>query len=151
MSENNYALVELYKGFIITMSGGTLSLNAYRSLMGLRMNLSAYGPADTQTLHEEIDEANDSGDIDYDDWQRAKSRDFSSILKSLSAPYPEYIMKLVRQKMGLEEWDDSRDDEIANMSHGEVFQRCLEWEGIIGYYYTIKSWIENIYGVKLDG
>lgn len=64
--------------------------------------------------------------------------------------YPEYIMQTVRQHLGLEEWDTSRDEEINGMSHGTVFDHVLEWEGIIGYGYTIHGWINDIYGVNLE-
>jgi len=64
--------------------------------------------------------------------------------------YPNYIMEKVRQHLGLESWDTSRDEEINSMSHGIVFQHCLEWEGIIGYSYKITDWIEQIFSVKLE-
>lgn len=63
--------------------------------------------------------------------------------------YPNYIMEKVRQHLGLEAYDTSRDADINNMSHDEVFQHCLYWEGIIGYENTIKGWIKDIYGVEL--
>ncbi len=64
--------------------------------------------------------------------------------------YPDYIMQRVRQHLGLEEYDTSRDEEINNMSHNEVFKHVLEWEGIIGYDYAIHGWIKDIYGVDLS-
>jgi len=64
--------------------------------------------------------------------------------------YPNYIMDKVRQHLGLESWDTSRDEEINNMSHSEVFRHCLEWEGIIGYDLTIGNWIQDIYGITLS-
>lgn len=63
--------------------------------------------------------------------------------------YPEYIMELVRQHLGLEHYDTSRDEEIGTMSHDSVLDHCLEWEGIIGYGYTITGWVQDIYGVTL--
>ena len=63
--------------------------------------------------------------------------------------YPDYIMEKVRQRLGLEPYDTSRDSEINNMSHGTVLDHVLEWEGIIGYGYTIPGWIKDIYGVDL--
>lgn len=63
--------------------------------------------------------------------------------------YPDYIMEKVRQRLGLEEWDTSRDHEINNMSHDTLFKHCLEWEGIIGYDYTIRNFIIDIYGVQI--
>jgi len=64
--------------------------------------------------------------------------------------YPEYIMKFVRMHHGLEDYDNSQDKDINDMSHDEVLDACLEWEGIMGYGYTIRSWIKDIYGVKLE-
>lgn len=64
--------------------------------------------------------------------------------------YPEWIMNKVRQSLGLEPGDMTRDGEINNMSHHEVFKRCLEWEGIIGYDYTLRGWVNDIYGIMLE-
>lgn len=64
--------------------------------------------------------------------------------------YPEYIMQKVRQHLGLEEYDTSRDDEINNMTHDSVFSHCLEWEGIIGYVYMIRDLVRDIYWVTLQ-
>ena len=63
--------------------------------------------------------------------------------------YTTYIMQKVRQHLGLESYDTSRDAEINNMSHNAVFRHCLEWEGIIGYDNAIADWIHDIYGVTL--
>ena len=51
--------------------------------------------------------------------------------------YPNYIYYNVRQNMGLEWNDTSMDEEIDEMSPGEVLDRFWEWEGIIGYTHTI--------------
>ena len=64
--------------------------------------------------------------------------------------HPDYIMEKVRQRLGLEPYDTSRDDEINRMSHDSVFDHCLTWEGIIGYGYTIKGWVESIYDITLQ-
>jgi len=64
--------------------------------------------------------------------------------------YPDYIMQKVRQHLGLESYDTSRDSEINGMSHNAIFDHCLEWEGIIGYGYQITGWITEIYGVQLS-
>lgn len=63
--------------------------------------------------------------------------------------YPEYIMNKVRQSLGLEAWDTKRDEEINLLPKHNIFGACLEWEGIIGYGYTIKDWVKDIYGVEL--
>lgn len=65
--------------------------------------------------------------------------------------YPEYIMKKIRQRLGLDEEDKSRDTEINAMSSFEAFEEVLEWEGFIGYARQIKGWIEDIYKVELKG
>lgn len=65
--------------------------------------------------------------------------------------YPEWIMNKVRQRLGLEPGDMSKDSEINDMTHDSVLDHCLEWEGIIGYGYTIRGWIKDIYGIDLAG
>lgn len=64
--------------------------------------------------------------------------------------YPEKIMRCVREMYGLSEYDESRDAEINNMSHGEVFDSVCEWDGLVHYSAKIKSWIMDIYGIDLD-
>jgi len=64
--------------------------------------------------------------------------------------YPEWILKNIRQNLGLEPDDTSQDDEINAMSKQEVFERYLTWQGIIGYSDRIISVIETIYNVELD-
>ncbi len=72
-------------------------------------------------------------------------------LSSAAVPvYPDYIMQKVRQHLGLEYYDTSRDAEINDMAHNDVFYHCLEWEGIIGYDLTIRGWVVDIYGVTLS-
>ena len=51
--------------------------------------------------------------------------------------YSDFIMKAVRQNIGLEEDDTSRDAEIMEMSGEEIVDRYLTWNGIIGYTYNI--------------
>ena len=38
--------------------------------------------------------------------------------------YPDYIMQLVRQSIGLEEYDTSKDEEINRYTHENVFRQC---------------------------
>ena len=63
--------------------------------------------------------------------------------------YSPEVMGRVRQVLGLEEDDESRDAEIEAMSPNEVFRRCLEWEGLIGWTEDICGMVEDIYKVKL--
>ncbi len=66
------------------------------------------------------------------------------------AEYPEYIKRIVRQAIGLEdEYDTSRDEEISRMNPDEVFERVLNWDGDIGAFYKMKSRVEDIYGIVL--
>lgn len=64
--------------------------------------------------------------------------------------YPEYIMSYVRQNMGLDSDDKSKDELINSMDKKDVFNRVLNWNGIIGYAGQIKGWIEEIYGIELE-
>ena len=64
--------------------------------------------------------------------------------------YPKYIMSYVRQNMGLDSDDTSNDDLINSMNRKDVFDRVLNWNGIIGYAGQIEGWIEEIYGIELD-
>ncbi len=66
------------------------------------------------------------------------------------AKYQEYIMEILRQRLGLQPDDTSKDYEIACLTPNEVFTHVLEWEGIIGYEYKMKMWIRDIYGVFIS-
>lgn len=59
------------------------------------------------------------------------------------------IMRILRQRLGLDEDDTSRDAEINTYSMDSAFQEVLAWEGFFGYFGAIKGWIEDIYGVNL--
>lgn len=55
------------------------------------------------------------------------------------------VLGAVRQNLGAEdEDDDSKDDQIAAMTPMEVFDRYLNWEGIIGYSASIWAAVDNI-------
>lgn len=64
--------------------------------------------------------------------------------------YSEFVMGKVRQRLGLESGDTSKDKSINIMSHAEVFDECLLWEGIIGYSHIIRNLVADIYGVTLQ-
>lgn len=63
--------------------------------------------------------------------------------------YPDYIVEQAREALGLDKDDESNDYEIDTMSHDEMFELLLEYEGIIGYASMIRGWIEDIYEVTL--
>ena len=65
--------------------------------------------------------------------------------------YPKYIYEYVRQNLGLEKDDKSKDKEINKMPKFEVFNRCCTWKGLIGWAeYTFISWIKDIYDFNID-
>lgn len=64
--------------------------------------------------------------------------------------YNDEVMKAVRQSLGLEEDDESSDDEIMNMNRKRVFKIYCRWNGFLGSWYdTLLQVIENIYNVEL--
>lgn len=65
--------------------------------------------------------------------------------------YSNYIYNNVRQNLGLEWNDTSRDSEIDAMSPDEVLDRFWQWEGIIGYTHTIISSVFDVYGIDKEG
>ena len=65
--------------------------------------------------------------------------------------YPEYILRVLRERNDLEEDDTSMDEEFQNMDPYRVLKECLEWEGIIGYGQWLMSRIYDIYGIHLNG
>lgn len=65
--------------------------------------------------------------------------------------YPEYILRVLRERNDLEEDDTSMDEEFQNMAPARVLKECLEWEGISGYSSWLMSRIYDIYGIHLDG
>lgn len=63
----------------------------------------------------------------------------------------ENVLEAVRQHLGCEDPDDeSRDVEIAAMSPREVFEKFLNWEGIIRYGATIWDAVESIKAATLE-
>ena len=64
--------------------------------------------------------------------------------------YPEYIMKNVRQNMGVEEWDTSLDSEIDKMSPGEVLDRYWTYEGLMGYTNLIVDTVFDVFGLDRE-
>lgn len=63
--------------------------------------------------------------------------------------YSNEVMGYVRQRMGLEEDDKSRDAEIEAMNPFEVFSETLEWNGLLGDAETVAGFVEDVYEVDL--
>ena len=64
--------------------------------------------------------------------------------------YPEYIVKKLRKRRGLDENDTCEDNFINEYSQSEVFSEVLTWDGLIGWDYYIKEYVKDIYGLDLD-
>lgn len=56
----------------------------------------------------------------------------------------------VRENLGLEREDTSKDNRIDGMSPNEIFKRWCEWNGFINYSGTFREVISSIYGVDID-
>lgn len=84
-------------------------------------------------------------------WARAQPLEWTDTTPALQSrsTYPIYIMKMLRQRLGVGEDDTSRDVEVNLMTKNQAFNNVLEWEGIIGYEYKIRDWIRDIYGIEL--
>lgn len=63
---------------------------------------------------------------------------------------PEDVMEIMRQRRGLDEYDESEDQEILKMDGIDFLDEWLGWEGIYGYTYKILEIIEMAFGVDLE-
>lgn len=65
--------------------------------------------------------------------------------------YQEYILRILRQRSGLEENDTKFDDRFQSMLPKQVFAEVLKWKGLLGgWEYCIGRWIKDIYGVDIE-
>ena len=143
----------LYQGFLIAEYSET-DVRAYRNSEYYASNTTSYESSSQTIINQMIDETSDHGDftgLEYTKLMQILGRTelTQTEAQSVEPRYPDYIIDKVRQHLGLEHNDVSRDAEINGMSHNTVFTHVLEWEGIIGYQYTIPQWITDIYGVEL--
>ncbi len=71
--------------------------------------------------------------------------------KQLEKRYPMEIVEYLRQRAGLEKDDNSMDRKFLHITSSKVFKEVLSWNGLLGGWdYTIKDWIQSIYGIDLD-
>lgn len=75
---------------------------------------------------------------------------YNSNVSTSQNKYSDEIMRIVRQRLGLNAFDTSKDSLINEMDKGEIFDHVCKWEGFVGYSDTIKGWVLDIYGVDLD-
>lgn len=60
------------------------------------------------------------------------------------------IIDDVRENLGLERGDISKDDRINGMSPNEIFNRWCEWNGFINYSKMFRAVISSVYGIEID-
>lgn len=82
-------------------------------------------------------------------------KDLTEATIELPLPKPETygisVMMNLRQRQGLEPKDDSKDEWLMkNFSPKEALEEALEWEGIIGYLYSILEFIDDVTGLNLQ-
>lgn len=69
-----------------------------------------------------------------------------------SFDYPEYILRCLRQRWGMNPDDTSRDEMFQSMEPKRVFGEVVHWNGLLGGYdRAIIEWIKDIFGVDLEG
>lgn len=76
-------------------------------------------------------------------------RAHSDRLENPTNKYPESIMEDIRMRLGLEKYDTAKDDQINEMPKDVIFSMVCNWNGLLGYDSTIKTWIKDIYGIQL--
>lgn len=62
---------------------------------------------------------------------------------------PKNILGDIRQSLGVNKDDTSKDDQINKMSNNELLKNFFIWHGFISYEYKIKNAIEKIYEIEL--
>ena len=148
----------LYKGFLITDDSES-NVKAYRNRAYYADNTTSYEASSLANIGLLIDDAKDQGDFTVEEYNEVMrllgepefdQQTLPETEKTVVPEYPNYIMEKVRQHLGLEPYDTSKDEVINRLSHDAIFGHCLEWEGIIGYEVAIKDWIREIYGITLD-
>jgi len=144
----------LYKGFLIVEYSET-DVKAYRSREYYAGNIASYEASSQANISQMIDDAEDQGDFTDAGYyelmrQLGRAEPAQAKVQPVEPKYPTHIMNKVRQHIGLEPGDTSRDEEINNMPRDSVFDHCLDWEGLIGYGYEIRRWVEDIYGVNVS-
>lgn len=140
---------KLYKGYILGPGTQIPAYDIYETdIFESKEDVSSGNVYHTSESDWEAQLWIDSQTTEYGHAQQADVDELNK--KEVTPGYPNYIMEKVRQHLGLESYDTSKDAEINDMNHNTVFFHCLEWEGIIGYGPTIHGWINDIYGVNLE-
>lgn len=70
---------------------------------------------------------------------------------NMTYKYNDEVMKAVRQSLGLDGNDTSRDSDIMQMDKKDVFEHYCLWNGLLGYHYQyLLEAVESIFDVKLS-
>ena len=60
-----------------------------------------------------------------------------------------YAISVLRERMGLEPDDDSRDEEIRNMSDSKKVKEIITWEYGIGHYANFMNILARVTGREI--
>ena len=63
----------------------------------------------------------------------------------------KHIIDDVREYLGIEPDDTSKDDEINRMHPDEIFHKWCDWNGYINGSEKFKRVIGSIYGIDIEG
>lgn len=64
--------------------------------------------------------------------------------------YPEYILRILRESVGIEPYDTQHDEEFnTQWSQNEVFDSVMGYEATFNPT-RVKEFVKDIYGVNLD-
>lgn len=64
--------------------------------------------------------------------------------------YSEDIMIQLRQRLDLDKYDFSADEEINKMSKDDIMKHLFIWNGLNGWDDVVNNWVKEIYDVKLE-
>ena len=107
----------LYEGFLIVEYSET-DVKAYRSRQYYAGNTTSYETTSQANISQMIDDAGDEGDftdVEYYELMQTLGRAGPIQYEITTPKYPTHIMDRVRQHLGLEPGDTSRDSEINNI------------------------------------
>lgn len=60
-----------------------------------------------------------------------------------------YAISVLRERMGLEPDDDSRDEEIRNMSDSKKVKEIITWEYGVGHYANFMNILARVTGREI--
>lgn len=79
-----------------------------------------------------------------------KIKAYEKYIHTHNSAYPEYIMMLAREFLGLDMLDTSRDDDISDMQKIDILSIVFANNNVMSFANAAKKIIEDIWNVKLD-